>query len=40
MTNPPGIDNSKFFINPDQKDHENFVKDDLGRIIRTKFVFH
>jgi len=38
--NPSGIDSSEFFVNPDQKNHEKFVKDDIERIVRTKFVFH
>ena len=40
MTNPSNIDNSEFFVNPDQKDRENFAKGDLEWIVRTKFVFH
>jgi hypothetical protein len=40
MTNPSGIDNFGFFVNPDQKDHEQFVKDDVERTVHTKFIFH
>jgi len=40
MTNPSGIGNSKFFVNPDQEGHKEFVEDDLERAVRTKFVFH
>ncbi len=40
MTNPSGIDDSEFFLNPDQKDHEKFLNDDLERTVSTKFVFH
>jgi hypothetical protein len=40
MTNASGIDNSEFFVNSDQEDHETFVRDDVQCTVRTKFVFH